>query len=454
MVRLSDSGPLTLSGMVAPDDELSQQQRQALEPFVAAGLLSNQQGTGPGDKAVRANDELIRRWARLAAWAEADLPFLRWRQALSSSMQQWSARERQSDLLLAKPLVDAGREWVTTRAGELSRRERDYFEQSRVYGRVGQFQRGQRVVAAVSSLLVAVMATALYQQYRSAQTQLAQNETVRAAAASTQAELARLQQAAKAHDERLSTLVSDAIAAGDRELRLARHERAAWEYTNAIRLSGGASQEAVLKRADAFRELGRTADAIGDYKKFLEGSPTSQQANFGLGVLYAGMKVPDARDYLRKAAESDADLVLTERAATELAKLEGRAPPGRGEQARRKQVQVRFFVRPDESPAAYAEMVKAGFDIHRREPVNSLPTNTVWFGCGSPIDESDVKSIALTLRRNGYAITRIEPFAGENRSRPLVHVGAGAAGMRQPSLSDAQIQAFSLAKECPPKAAR
>jgi WD40 repeat protein len=86
--------------------------------------------TTGADSAEVAHEALIREWPTLRGWLEDDRAGLRLHRHLTEAAQEWSAANREQDLLWRSARLTQAREWAAGRAEELNSLEREFLAAS------------------------------------------------------------------------------------------------------------------------------------------------------------------------------------------------------------------------------------------------------------------------------------------------------------------------------------
>ncbi|GEM_PF-1986978 len=133
------------------------------------------------------------------------------------------------------------------------------------------------------------------------------------------------------------------------------------------------------------------------------------------------------------------------------------APPTAGKEAtlhgqleaeRRSRIELTYFAKASDPPSTGPELSKLGYKITLGAAPLPLATNTVWFGCASPLSSADVHLLARLLMHEGVALRKLELFAGSLADVSMVHVGASKINLRLPPLTNADVEAFDLEAAC------
>lgn len=118
------------------------------------------------------------------------------------------------------------------------------------------------------------------------------------------------------------------------------------------------------------------------------------------------------------------------------------------EKVRRKQISVVYFHKPQDSPALPYVLEQLGYRLVVTTPRLQSPTNTIWFGCQSPLSSQDAQLLAKTVMKIGVRLQKIAVFEGGNRNEALVQVGANSASASLPALSETDVASFDLDSLC------
>jgi tetratricopeptide (TPR) repeat protein len=137
LVRLADEGGEDTRHRVHVAALYGQEQlntdagRTALEVLTHARLITLGLGDDLRQETVEiAHEALIRRWPRLSQWLHEHREILIWRQRLRLIMHEWQKAGRDDGFLLRGPLLDEARLWISHRANDLTRTEKDFINSS------------------------------------------------------------------------------------------------------------------------------------------------------------------------------------------------------------------------------------------------------------------------------------------------------------------------------------
>ena len=137
LVRLADEGGedtrqrIPVATLYGQERLNSDSGRAALETLTDARLVTVGLGDDLHQETVEiAHEALIRRWPRLSQWLQDHREILMWRQRLRLIIQEWQQTGRDDGFLLRGPLLDEARLWLSHRASELTRTERDFINSS------------------------------------------------------------------------------------------------------------------------------------------------------------------------------------------------------------------------------------------------------------------------------------------------------------------------------------
>ncbi|HEV3121927.1 MAG TPA: hypothetical protein VGY53_08500, partial [Isosphaeraceae bacterium] len=147
--------------------ESTPQRKELVEALIKARLLVADR-TGDGQAVVGfVHEALLRHWARLRDWIEADRDFLRTRTRVTHTAARWRQEGRNADFLLAegKPLAEA-RDLLAKRRSDLDFDVVEFVEASVKHGRRKRQRRILLAVAAAAAILVALAAVS-YNFYES-----------------------------------------------------------------------------------------------------------------------------------------------------------------------------------------------------------------------------------------------------------------------------------------------
>ena len=190
---------------VVPHAELDGGEWRVAQLLAAARLLvintrvdiDRQDAAGSVAESVElAHEVLITAWPELAQKVIADNAFLTWRESLRHDTDRWEKAGCDSELLPAKPALDAADLWLPERARELSQSQREFLRlgHSRQHSRT---LRRRTVIAVVCVLVLAVASFA-------AVSVRLDNDTARAAAIARANDLAAASAAAEPSDPGLA----------------------------------------------------------------------------------------------------------------------------------------------------------------------------------------------------------------------------------------------------------
>ncbi|HEV3120504.1 MAG TPA: AAA family ATPase, partial [Isosphaeraceae bacterium] len=159
---------LAASVRVAADQLDAPAGRKALvDAMVNARLLVADRAEGGQPVIGLVHEALLRHWARLRNWIEADREFLRVRTRVADAAARWRQEGGAPDLLLpeGKPLFEA-RDLLAKRRGDLDGEVIEYIERS--MQRRGRRRRNQRILLAGFFLTIAIFATVSFVEWQAA----------------------------------------------------------------------------------------------------------------------------------------------------------------------------------------------------------------------------------------------------------------------------------------------
>jgi formylglycine-generating enzyme required for sulfatase activity len=116
----------------ATSRELGEEMQSLVKTLADERLIVTSRVTGGEEDTIEVSHEaLIRHWAPLKGWVEADRQFLVWQQWLNVMRKEWEAGQRSTDLLLRGLPLREAEEWLTKRAEYFSPDERLFVIASR-----------------------------------------------------------------------------------------------------------------------------------------------------------------------------------------------------------------------------------------------------------------------------------------------------------------------------------
>jgi WD40 repeat protein len=101
------------------------------------------------------HEALIRNWGELRGWMESDREFRTWQERLRGAMQQWEATNRDDGALLRGAALEAAKEQIKARKGDLSPEEQEFIWASLELQQKQQRRRQQVMAGVVTIALVA-----------------------------------------------------------------------------------------------------------------------------------------------------------------------------------------------------------------------------------------------------------------------------------------------------------
>ena len=128
LLRLVQITPSGFSPQVLARDELQRGLSDAAEALIKARVLKSV-GTQSGQALQLADPAILQTWPAYMNWIREDLPFLQWRQSISTAARSWNLAGRESGLLRDDSLEEA-RKYLKLRADELNEDERQYISAS------------------------------------------------------------------------------------------------------------------------------------------------------------------------------------------------------------------------------------------------------------------------------------------------------------------------------------
>jgi len=151
-----DEGEVRDTPRYARESELTSEQLEVAEKFIAQGLLSR-----VGDSIGLADERLLSSWVRIKDWVKKDREFLLWRQDLQGAMGLWERAGRQdSDLLLGSKYEEA-QKWLNERISEFNELEFTYLKASAARRNRDSFVSRVRSAGALLIAVVAIFLAAL-----------------------------------------------------------------------------------------------------------------------------------------------------------------------------------------------------------------------------------------------------------------------------------------------------
>lgn len=103
-------------------------------------------------------------------------------------------------------------------------------------------------------------------------------------------------------------------------------------------------------------------------------------------------------------------------------------------------VTVAYYPKTTDQGAVEEALQRLGYPFEEREPVNTLPTNIIWFGDSVSID--DVKSIADAMLRASIQLRAIRRFPdGSGIKSQWIEIGASPQHTTGPILTSAKVRA-------------
>ncbi len=122
-----------------PEDAASTQ--VVLKALADARLITTTE-----DSAEVAHEALIREWPTLRGWLDEDRESLRLHRQLTEAAQEWSAADREADMLYRGARLTQLREWAAARSEDINDLEREFIAASRAFAEREQAERdGQRL---------------------------------------------------------------------------------------------------------------------------------------------------------------------------------------------------------------------------------------------------------------------------------------------------------------------
>lgn len=133
--------------------EVGAEEHRLTKQLADERLLVTSQRAGSGEETIEVSHEaLIRHWARLKGWVDADRRFLAWQQRLRTVVDQYEEHHKNPDVLLRGfPLTEA-LEWLKHKPDSFSARERQFVVASKAH-----VLRRRWLAAAIGGLLLVIV---------------------------------------------------------------------------------------------------------------------------------------------------------------------------------------------------------------------------------------------------------------------------------------------------------
>jgi len=129
LLRLVQITPSGFSPQVLARNELQRGLSDATDALIKTRVLKSV-GTQSGQALQLADSAILQTWPAYMNWIKEDLPFLQWRQSISTAARSWSLASRRESGLLRDDSLEEARNYLQLRADELNEDERQYISAS------------------------------------------------------------------------------------------------------------------------------------------------------------------------------------------------------------------------------------------------------------------------------------------------------------------------------------
>ncbi|TQM85515.1 MoxR-like ATPase [Saccharothrix saharensis] len=137
-------------------DEVPDDLRRVVDVLLGARLLVVREDPGQPRVLALAHEALLRNWATLRGWLEADREFLAWHAQVRERAEQWEREGRDRSLVLRGGPLGTARQWLDQRPSDVDRREHEYVAAGHAAQR--RSTRTRRAAVAVMAVLLLVSA--------------------------------------------------------------------------------------------------------------------------------------------------------------------------------------------------------------------------------------------------------------------------------------------------------
>jgi tetratricopeptide (TPR) repeat protein len=325
LVRLSDDTNAVAAHSISVS-QLTAEQNALLDRLAQLKLVAY--GPGGDGTVALANPAAADGWQRLRQWVDEDREFLKWRQRLDAYCSVWH-RTRDPYALLAGPLLEEARGWLTKRPEDLGPVERRYVEHS--LERSLTRRRRQKLALPAAALFLVLMGGAIYWTGRlGGAMQPSPRAPDPAALVSQGDDLAQhgdLAGARAAYTDALKLITTDPslfLKRGNARLQDGDAAGALADFDAAIRLDA-TNPRAFHSRAAARAASGQTQAAIADYGEAIRLDPSFGDAYLNRASLFetGGERDKAIRD-LERAVKVSKDALLRTAATARLQRLGAR----------------------------------------------------------------------------------------------------------------------------------
>ena len=142
----------------ATSSELGAEAQSLVKALADERLVVTSRLAGSVEDTVEVSHEaLVRHWAHLKGWVEADRQFLVWQQRLNAIKKEWEASQRSADLLLRGLPLREAMDWLSKREESFSLDERLFVSAS-----MNQRTRGRLALATIAGCVLMVIGLTIW----------------------------------------------------------------------------------------------------------------------------------------------------------------------------------------------------------------------------------------------------------------------------------------------------